>query len=155
MKGCAHFGERELSPHLTQCGRGRGLPPCQVSSSSTQPFGHNTPTSQTDRTDRTHRHTDTHTNGHQKTMKYNSDENWGRRLCPYGAGSPSNTMWQRPRSTSMPSAILIHPAVWPQQIWVEHWGLLCPFLGGRAGSLCNNVAGAEAYPVPLRLAAVM
>ena len=44
--------------HLTQCGRGRstdrgqGLPPCQVSSWSIQPFGHNTLTSQTDRTDR-------------------------------------------------------------------------------------------------------
>jgi len=45
----------ELGPHLTQCGRGRGLPPCQVSSSSVQPYGHNTPTLQTaqDRTDRT------------------------------------------------------------------------------------------------------
>jgi len=48
-----HFFERgELSPHLTQCGQGRGLPPCQVSSWSIQPFGHNTPTLQTDRTDR-------------------------------------------------------------------------------------------------------
>ena len=28
---------------------GRGLPPCQVSSGSIQPFGHNTPTSKTDR----------------------------------------------------------------------------------------------------------
>ena len=26
------LGERELSPHLTQCGQGRGLPACQVSS---------------------------------------------------------------------------------------------------------------------------
>ena len=26
------FGEGELDPHLTQCGHGRGLPPCQVSS---------------------------------------------------------------------------------------------------------------------------
>jgi len=36
-----------LCPHLTQCGRGRGLPACQVSSWSIKPFGHNTPTSQT------------------------------------------------------------------------------------------------------------
>jgi len=42
----------ELGPHLTQCGRRRGLPPRQVSSWSIQPFGHNTPTSQTERTDR-------------------------------------------------------------------------------------------------------
>ena len=38
--------------YLMQCGRGRGLPPCQVSSRSIQPFGHNTPTSQTGQTDR-------------------------------------------------------------------------------------------------------
>jgi len=38
-----------MGPHLTQCGQGRGLPTCQVSSWSVQPFGHNTPTSQTDR----------------------------------------------------------------------------------------------------------
>ena len=38
---------RELGPHLTQCGLGRGLPPYQVASWSIQPFGHNTPTSQT------------------------------------------------------------------------------------------------------------
>ena len=31
-------------------------------------------------------------------------------------GSPSSTMWPRLRPTSMPSTILIHPAVWPQQI---------------------------------------
>ena len=44
-------GEGELRPHLTQCGRGRGLPvpAYQVSSSSIQQFGHSTPTSQTDR----------------------------------------------------------------------------------------------------------
>ena len=34
---------------------------------------------------------------------------WGR-----GAGSPSSTMWPRPRPTSTPIAILIHPAVQPQ-----------------------------------------
>jgi len=50
--GCAPFGG-ELGPHLTQCGLGRGLPPCQVSSWSIQPFGHNTPTPQTGQTDKT------------------------------------------------------------------------------------------------------
>ena len=37
-------------------------------------------------------------------------------LCPFrgGAGSPSNTMWPGPRSTSVPSGVFIHPAVWPQ-----------------------------------------
>ena len=33
-----------------------------------------------------------------------------------GAGSPSNTKWLWPRPTSLPSGILIHPAIWPQQV---------------------------------------
>jgi len=40
----------ELGPNLTQCVLDRGLPPYQVVSWSIQPFGHNTPTLQTDRT---------------------------------------------------------------------------------------------------------
>ena len=43
-------------------------------------------------------------------------QKWGL-LCPFlwgGAGSPSNTMSPGPRPTSIPSGILIHPAVWPQ-----------------------------------------
>jgi len=31
-----------------------------------------------------------------------------------GVGSPSNTTWPGPKPTSVPSGILIHPAVWPQ-----------------------------------------
>jgi len=42
-----------------------------------------------------------------------------------GAGSPSNTMSLGLRPTSVPSGILIHPAIWLQQIWAENWGL-CP-----------------------------
>jgi len=41
----------ELGPHLTQHCLGQGLPPYQVVSWSIQPFGHNTPMLQTDRTD--------------------------------------------------------------------------------------------------------
>ena len=29
-------------------------------------------------------------------------------------GNPSNTMWPPRRSTSVPSGVFIHPAVWPQ-----------------------------------------
>jgi len=47
-----------------------------------------------------------------------------------GAGSPSKTIWPRPRTTSVPSCILIHPAVWPQRTWAENWGL-CHFGGAR------------------------
>ena len=43
-----------------------------------------------------------------------------------GAGSHL-TLWPRLRSTSVPSDILIHPAIWPQQIWTENWG--CAPLG--------------------------
>jgi len=33
---------------------------------------------------------------------------------PRSAGNPYNTMWRAPRSTSIPSGVFIHPAVWPQ-----------------------------------------
>jgi len=45
-------GAGSQSNHLTQCVQGRGLSPCQVSSWFIQPFGHNTPMSQTGQTDR-------------------------------------------------------------------------------------------------------
>jgi len=44
-----------------------------------------------------------------------------------GAGFPSNTMSPGPRHTFVPSGILIHPAVWPQQPWPKIAGL-CPFV---------------------------
>jgi len=53
-------------------------------------------------------------------------------------------MLPQPRLTSVPSDILIHPAVWPQQTLAENWGL-CTFRGGGAGSPSNTVAYAEAY----------
>jgi len=28
--------------------------------------------------------------------------------------TPSSTMWPEPRSTSVPSGVFIHPAIWPQ-----------------------------------------
>jgi len=62
----------------------------------------------------------------------------GRKLgggcAPLGreGGSPSNNV-ARAEAYPLPSGILIHPAVWPQQTWAKNWGL-CPFWGGRAGS---------------------
>jgi len=47
-------------------------------------------------------------------------------LCPFldgGAGTPSNTIWPGTRPTSVPSGILMHVAVWPQQTSAENWGL--------------------------------
>ena len=45
---------------------------------------------------------------------------WGR-----GAGSLSNTMWPEQEPTSMPSFILICPAVWPQYTNVTDRKLRC------------------------------
>jgi len=73
-----------VSRHLTQCGQDRGLPPYQVASWSIQPFGHN-------------RH----------RPKIGG-------CCALFGDSSSNTMWPGPRLTSVPSGILIHPAIWPQ-----------------------------------------
>jgi len=50
-----------------------------------------------------------------------------------GAGSPSNTK----SPTSVPNGILIHAAIWPQQICAENWGLY-PF-GRGAGSPSNTM----------------
>jgi len=46
-----------------------------------------------------------------------------------------------PRPTFVLSAIMIHPAVWPQQIWAEIWGL-CPLESG-AGSTSNAMLSAQ------------
>jgi len=102
--GCAPFWG-ELGPHLAQCGLGRGLPLYQAASWSMQLFGHS-------------RH---------------GAKNWG--LCSFGKGravSPSDTMLLGSRPTSLPSGILIHPAIWPQQMWAENWRLW-PFGGGELG----------------------
>ena len=76
---------QELGPRLVQCGLGRGLLPYQAASSSIQPFGRN---------------------------RHGPKIRWGGCAFFLGvAGSTSNTMSRRPRSTSVPSAVLIHAAV--------------------------------------------
>jgi len=67
---------------------------------------------------------------HVPTTKWHLDPPFGHNrhlpkivgLCPFGGGSPSNTMWPGPRPTSTSSGVMIHPAVWPQQTWAENWG---------------------------------
>jgi len=47
-------------------------------------------------------------------------------LCPFlggGSGFPCDTMSPGQRPTSIPSGILIHPAIWPQRTCVKNWGL--------------------------------
>ena len=47
----------------------------------------------------------------------------GRAAVPVSrtAGTPSNTMCRGPRSTSVPSGVFIHQAVWPQLTWAKNW----------------------------------
>jgi len=59
--------------------------------------------------------------------------------------SPSNTMSPGSRPTSLPTGILIHPAVWPQQTWAENGGGAVPPFSGGAGSPCRNVAWVEVH----------
>ena len=98
------LSQGKLGPRLTQCGLGRGLLPCQVVYSSNQRFDDN---------------------------RHGPKIEWG--AVPFflgGAASPSNTKspWLRP--TSIPSGILVHPAIWPQRTMATICGGLCPFRGG-------------------------
>jgi len=95
--------------HLTQCRLNRGLLPYQVASWSIQPFGQN-------------RH----------GLKIR-----GSALLQ-GTGSPPNTMWPGPRTTSIPSAKWhVDPSsrLATTDMGLKRGGGLCCFLGG----------GAEAY----------
>ena len=47
-------------------------------------------------------------------------------------GYVPNTKSPRPRPTSIPSGVLVHPAVWPQRTLPESCGP-CPFRGGELG----------------------
>jgi len=60
-------------------------------------------------------------------------------LSQGGAGSPSNTMRPGLRSTSVPSGIFTHPAVWPQQTCDEGLRPPPPF-GEGAGSPSNTMS---------------
>ena len=57
-----------------------------------------------------------------------------------GAVSSSSTMWPGPRPTSTPSAILIHPAVWPQYAYGPkiREGGSAPILGRGDGFPSNT-----------------
>jgi len=59
-------------------------------------------------------------------------------------GSPSNTMLSGPRPTSLPIGILIHPAVWLQQLFGYNRygpkiGGVPPFWGVGGGSPSNTM----------------
>jgi len=58
----------------------------------------------------------------------NMGRKWGV-VPPFweGAGSPSSTIWHGPRPTSIPSGILIHPAIWTIDMGRKLGGALPPF----------------------------
>ena len=60
-----------------------------------------------------------HTKWHLDTSSRLATTDMGRKLWTVplfvGAGSPSDTVCPRPRPTTMPSFILIHPTVWSQR----------------------------------------
>ena len=62
-------------------------------------------------------------------------------------GSLSNRMWPGRRPTSVPSSILIHPAVWPQYMGRKLGGGCCAPLLARGSwvSIHHNVSWAKAY----------
>ena len=68
-------------------------------------------------------------------------ENWGAPF--WGSWVPSNTKSPGPRPTFTPSGILIHTAIWPQQIWG-----LCPFGGWGAGPHLRQCGRAESTCTP-------
>jgi len=67
------------------------------------------------------------------------------------AGTPSNAMRREPRSTSVPSGVFIHPAVWPQRTLAENWEVACAALGeGELGphlTQCRVTRGLPPYQV--------
>jgi len=60
-----------------------------------------------------------HFDPYRRLARIDMGQRVGAAVPPFsrGAESPSNTMLRGPRPTSLPSGILIYPALWPQQIW--------------------------------------
>ena len=147
------MGEGKVGPHLTQYGQGRGLSPYQstsfgwgkgwnVTSAGWQvtlcdPIWHVSSSSDVATSVSELLYpcyfTKWHFDPSSRLATTDNAENWGAvPLGGGGAGSPSNTVWPGLRPTSIPSCILIHPTVWPQQTWPIFRGL-CPFGGGVLG----------------------
>jgi len=166
-----------------QCGQGRGLLLYQVASTSMHPFGHNrhgpkiggvcvhfflgvdgSPSNTKTPVLRlppyhgykiTMLHTKWHLDASSRLATIKMRRKLGA-LPPFlvrAAGSRSSTIWPGPRHTSMTSAILIHPAVWPQYSWAENWGGgSVPFWGGELRphlTQCRLSRGLPPYQVHL------
>jgi len=68
--------------------------------------------------------------------------------APFGGGTgfPSNTIWPGPRPTPVPSGILNHPGIWPQQTWAENGG--CAPLGGAGSASSAMSPGPRSTSLP-------
>jgi len=126
---------RELGPRLVQCGLNRGLLPYQAASSSIQPFANNrhgpkigwsgcalfqgvagfTSNTMSRRLREAYLRTKWHLDPCSRLATIDVGQKLGG-LRPFlsRAGFPSNTKSPGLRPTSIPSGILMHPAVWPQ-----------------------------------------
>jgi len=69
---------------------------------------------------------------------------WGE-----GERVPSNTKSPGPTPSFIPSDILIHAAIWQQQIWTENWEGCAPLGEGELGPhlQCGQGRGLHAYSV--------
>ena len=65
-----------------------------------------------------------------------------------GGWAPSNTMWSGLRPTSVPSGILINPAVWPQKTWAKKWGCLTVVSLFRGAGPPSSIMSPELASLP-------
>ena len=73
-------------------------------------------------------HTKWHLHPYSRLAQQTWAKNWG--LCSFGERELSNTMWPGLRPTSIPSGILIHPAVWHNRHGPKIGGRGCTPLRG-------------------------
>jgi len=124
--------------HMDACSRLATIEMCQNWGGSSAPFlwrGLGLHLTQS-RLVRAYLHAKCHLDPSSSLATINMGRNF-RGFAPFlgrGAGSPSNTKSPGPRPTTigLASGILIHTAIWLQQIWVENWGGGCAPL--RKGS---------------------
>jgi len=110
----------ELGPHLTQCRVNRGA----------------------------YLRTKWHLDPCSRLAAIDKGRKFGRGVPPVfweGAESPSNTKSPGLRPTSVPSVILIHPAVWPQT-WVENFAPPLLGRGARGSHLTQSLLGRGLSP---------
>jgi len=74
-------------------------------------------------------------------------QKWGAVPLLGGGAGFHVTMRHVPRRTFLPSGVLIHPAIWPQQTWADFvfWGEGAVPLAGAAGFASNTMLPRPTY----------